>query len=191
MQAILSARHGTKFPIILAKSGTKNKSVVQRLLDTPLKSAIIGNQFQDIDPKILKQYADIATDFIPVVGDAKELYNIGSDLSKGKIGSALLGTTLFLIPGNIPQILRKAPSNLDNVIKIETLLPERLETGARTRTYLPEKVNDRPIQDAMIDLPIEMGDSKGKGALLDMKENKIILDHKLKEDLYPTAITHE
>ena len=164
LETILKGRKGLKIPILFAKEGTKNKSVVQQLLNTPLKSAVIGNQFQDLDPKILKQYADIATDFVPIVGDAKELYNIGSDLSKGRIGSALLGTTLFLIPGNIPQILRKVPSNLNNAIKIETFLPERLESGAIERTHLPKTINNKSITDAMLDIPLEMGDSQGKGA---------------------------
>lgn len=101
LQAILSARHGTKLPIILAKSGTKNKSVVQQLLDTPLKSAVIGNQFQDLDPKVLKQYADIATDFIPVVGDAKELYNIGENIKNKRYIPALASTLGFILPGNM------------------------------------------------------------------------------------------
>lgn len=50
LETILKGRKGLKIPILFAKEGTKNKSVVQRLLDTPLKSAVIGNQFQDLDP---------------------------------------------------------------------------------------------------------------------------------------------
>lgn len=202
MKFPILAKQGTKIPIILAEKGTKTpdqpqdskkpkQSAVQRFLNEPIKSAVFGNQFYNTDPEVLKQYADIATDFVPIVGDVKEAVSIAKDFKDKNYLPAILGTTLFLLPGNIPQIVKKLPKGIKNAIKIETFLPERLESGAIKRTHLPEKVNNKPIQEAMLDIPFEMGDSKGKGALYDFKNNKIILDDNLKESLYTEVIPHE
>ena len=43
----------------------------------------------------------------------------------------------------------------------------------------------------MLDIPIEIGDSKGQGALYDLVKNKIILDKSLEESLYSEVIPHE
>ena len=190
LQAILSARHGIKFPIIYAKPGRKLEKQRNRVTEQLL--SINNPRYQDPLTNTDKPLESVSiASILPGTGDIAKGASIINDISKGNIGSALLGTTLFLIPGNIPQILRKRPKNVDNVIEFETFIPERLNTGGIERTHLPEKVGDKPIVDAMLDVPIEMGDSQGKGAFYDLSQDKIILDNNLKESLYPEALTHE
>lgn len=190
LKDILSAHHGIKFPIIYAKPGRKLEKQRNRVTEQLL--SINHPRYQDPLTNKDKPLEPVSIAFIlPGTGDIAEGASIINDISKGNIGSALLGTTLFLIPGNIPQILRKRPKNVDNVIEFETFIPERLNTGGIERTHLPEKVGDKPIVDAMLDVPIEMGDSQGKGAFYDLSQDKIILDNNLKESLYPEALTHE
>lgn len=190
LRDIISAHSGIKLPIIYAKPGHKLKKQRNRVTEQLL--SINHPRYRDPLTNTDKPLEPVSiASILPGTGDVAEGASIINDISKGNIGSALLGTTLFLIPGNIPQILRKRPKNIDNVIEFETFIPERLNTGAIKRTHLPEKVGDKPIVDAMLDVPIEMGDSKGKGALYDIEKDQIILDHNLKESLYPEAIRHE
>lgn len=129
--------------------------------------------------------------FLPGTGDIAEGAQIINDISNKKFGNAALATTLFLVPGNITKIFKHLPANTDNIIKFETFLPERLESGAIQRTHLPEKVNDKPIQDAILDIPIEVGDSKWKGGTYNTKEGKIILDKNVDPSRYPEILVHE
>ena len=46
--------------------------------------------------------------FIPGIGDAMEIGQIGYDLSKGNYSNTALGIGLFLLPGNAGTILKKA-----------------------------------------------------------------------------------
>lgn len=129
--------------------------------------------------------------FLPGTGDIAEGAKIINDISNKKFGNAALATTLFLVPGNITKIFKYRPANTDNIIEFETFLPERLESGAIHRTYLPENVNDKPIQDAILDIPIEVGDSKWKGGTYNAKEGKIILDKNVDPSRYPEILVHE
>lgn len=196
MKFPILTKQGTKLPVILAKNGTTISRKQQKLYNRVTERLVQHNQ--NISPvtglkyeEPLQPLSQEIMSFVPGVGDAIEAGNIVKDATSGNIGSAVLGTILFFLPGNIPQIVKKLPKGIKNAVKIETFLPERLETGAIKRTYLPEKVNNKPIQEAMLDIPIEIGDSKGQGALYDLEKNKIILDKNLKESLYTAAIPHE
>ena len=169
LKTILKGRKGLKIPILFAKEGTKSKSVVQRLLDTPLKSVVIGNQFQDLDPKILKQYVNIATDFIPVVGDAKELYNIGENIKNKQYIPATISALSFLLPGNVTGGTRKLlgfnypyfdleyttksgnlikNKGIDKEIKnTESLLAKRYATKGNRILELPQELNGEQVSD--------------------------------------------
>ena len=200
MKFSILAKQGTKLPVILAAKGTNIPRKQQKLYDrvTERLTQQAYNQNKNISPitglkyeEPLQPLGQEIASFLPGVGDVIEVGNIVNDIKNKNYLPAILGTTLFLLPGNIPQIVRKLPEGTKNAIKIETFLPERLETGAIKRTHLPEKVNNKPIQEAMLDVPIEIGDSKGKAALYDFDNNKIILDKNLKESLYPEVIPHE
>jgi len=204
LETILKGKQGLKIPILFAKEGTKTQRYgtrkEQRRNDrvTKMISREINKKNQNVSPitglryeEPLQPLGQEIVSFLPGVGDVIEAGNIVNDIKNKNYLPAILGTTLFLLPGNIPQIVRKLPEGTKNAIKIKTFLPERLETGAIKRTHLPEKVNNKPIQEAMLDIPIEIGDSKGKAALYDFDNNKIILDKNLKESLYPEVIPHE
>ena len=163
--------------MILQESNKKNQNI----------SPITGLRYEEPLQPLEQEIAS----FLPGVGDVIEVENIVNDVKNKNYLPAILGTTLFLLPGNIPQIVRKLPEGTKNAIKIETFLPERLESGAIERTHLPKTINDKSITDAMLDIPLEMGDSQGKGAFYDLLKNKIILDNNLNKSLYPEALTHE
>lgn len=194
LQAILSARNGTKLPIITARSGRKldkqQARVTSRLYEIANRE---HKQQHPLTARTDKPLEPVSiASILPGTGDVAEGASIINDISKGNIGSALLGTTLFLIPGNIPQILRKRPKNVDNIIEFETFIPERLNTGGIDRTHLPEKVGDKPIVDAMLDVPIEMGDAHDYGGgLFNMTQNKIVLDKNTDPQHYPEILRHE
>lgn len=198
MKFSILAKQGTKLPVILAKNGTNIPRKQQKLYDRVTERLIQQNQDKNISPITGLKYEEPIQpltqeimSFLPGIGDVIEAGNIVNDIKNKNYLPAILGTTLFLLPGNIPQIVRKLPEGTNNAIKIETFLPERLETGAIKRTHLPGTVDNKPIQEAMLDVPIEIGDSKGKAALYDFDNNKIILDKNLKESLYSEVIPHE
>lgn len=204
LETILKGKQGLKIPILFAKEGTKtqrygtrkeqkrNDRVTEMILQESNKknqniSPITGLRYEEPLQPLEQEIAS----FLPGVGDVIEVENIVNDVKNKNYLPAILGTTLFLLPGNIPQIVRKLPEGTKNAIKIETFLPERLESGAIERTHLPKTINDKSITDAMLDIPLEMGDSQGKGAFYDLLKNKIILDNNLNKSLYPEALTHE
>ena len=193
LKDILSAHHGIKFPIIVARSGRKLKKqqdkVTSRLYEMAdrehkQKHPLTARTDKPLEPVSI-------TSILPGTGDIAEGASIINDLSNKNFGSAALATTLFLVPGNITKIFKHRPANIDNVIKFETFLPERLESGAIQRTYLPEKVNNKPIQEEMLEIPIEIGDSKWKGGTYNAKEGKIILDKNVNPSHYPEILVHE
>ena len=180
MKFPILAKSGTKLPVMLAKNGTNIPRKQQKLYDRVTERLIQQNQDKNISPITGLKYEEPIQpltqeimSFLPGIGDVIEAGNIVNDIKNKNYLPAILGTTLFLLPGNIPQIVRKLPEGTNNAIKIETFLPERLETGAIKRTHLPEKVNNKPIQEAMLDIPIEIGDSKGQGALYDLEKIKL------------------
>ena len=199
MKFPILAHSGTKLPVILAAKGTNIPRKQQKLYDRVTERLIQQNQNKNISPitglkyeKPLQPLGQEIASFLPGVGDVIEAGNIVNDIKNKNYLPAILGTTLFLLPGNIPQIVRKLPEGTKNAIKIETLLPERLESGAITRNYLPEKVNDKSITDAMLDVPIEIGNAKDKGGgLYNIVENKIILDKNIDKNNYSDILNHE
>lgn len=205
LETILKGHKGLKIPILFAKEGAKTQRYgtrkEQRRNDrvTKMISQKINKQNQNVSPitglryeEPLQPLGQEMVSFLPGVGDIIEAGNIVNDIKNKNYLPAILGTALFLLPGNIPQIVRKLPEGTKNAIKIETLLPERLESGAITRNYLPEKVNDKSITDAMLDIPIEIGDAKDKGGgLYNIVENKIILDKNIDKNNYSDILNHE
>ena len=166
LETILKGKQGLKIPILFAKEGTKNKSVVQQLLNTPLKSTVIGNQFSDLDPAVLKRYADVATDFVPILGDAKEVYNISRDIKNKNYFPATISTLSFILPGNFFNASRKLGftyphnkwdyvTNSGNIIKdlgidkeiknTESLLAKRYSTKENRIPELPQELNGEQV----------------------------------------------
>lgn len=198
MKFPILAKQGTKLPVILAAKGTNIPRKQQKLYDRVTERLTQQNQNKNVSPitglkyeEPLQPLGQEIVSFLPGIGDVIEAGNIVNDIRNKNYLPAILGTTLFLLPGNIPQIVRKLPEGTKNAIKIETLLPERLESGAITRNYLPEKVNDKSITDAMLDVPIEIGNAKDKGGgLYNIVENKIILDKNIDKNNYSDVLNH-
>jgi len=67
---------------------------------------------------------DVATDFIPGVGDAKELNRVMGDLQDGSYSEAGLGALLMLLPGALGKYIGPAYQ------KFRALLPDRKRTEA-------------------------------------------------------------
>ena len=119
LETILKGKQGLKIPILFAKDGIKtqrygtrkeqkrNDRVTEMILQESNKknqniSPITGLRYEEpLQPLGLE-----IVSFIPGVGDAIETGNIVNNAISGNIGSALLGASLFLIPGNIPTIIK-------------------------------------------------------------------------------------
>lgn len=204
LETILKGKQGLKIPILFAKEGTKTQRYgtrkEQRRNDrvTKMISREINKKNQNISPitglryeEPLQPLGQEIVSFLPGVGDVIEAGNIVNDVKNKNYLPAILGTTLFLLPGNIPQIFRKAhPSQ--NFKEIKTYLINRLDPETLSRLNIPETINERHIKDILNDISIEIGDASHKGgALYDAEKNKIVIDKNLPIDIYGEAIDHE
>lgn len=122
---------------------------------------------------------------LPGTGDIAEGASIINDMSKGKIGSALLGISLLAIPGAVTsktKILFKPTHH--------SYLSERLRKGSGNKIGIPEIIDGKHIADAMEEVPIYIT-SEPKGGAYHLNENAIFIDPSIPKEAYPDIIEHE
>ena len=114
MKFPILAKQGTKLPVILAKNGTAISRKQQKLYDSVTEKLTqqAHNRNKNISPitglkyeEPIQPLSQEIVSFVPGIGDAIEAENIIEDIVSGNLGSALLGTSLFVIPGNVPAIV--------------------------------------------------------------------------------------
>ena len=106
------AKQGTKLPVILAKNGTTISRKQQKLYNRVTERLVQHNQNKSISPitglkyeEPLQPLSQEIASFLPGTGDITEAGNIINNTVSGNLGSALLGASLFVIPGNVPAII--------------------------------------------------------------------------------------
>lgn len=184
LQAILSARHGIKLPIIYAKPGRKLEKQRNRVTEQLL--SINHPRYQDPLTNTDKPLEPISiASILPGTGDIAEGASIINDIAKGNIGSALLGTTLFLIPGAVT-------SKTKTLFKptYHSYLSERLRKGSGNKIGIPEIIDGKHIADAMEEVPIYIT-PEPKGGAYHLNENAIFIDPSIPKEAYPDIIEHE
>ena len=105
----LLAKSGIKVPSFRSgrKLAKQHSRVTERLYDIAEQSRQYKQESSQptIRSEEPLQQVSIAS-FLPGTGDVSEIGSIINDASSGNIGAALLGASLFVIPGNIPTILK-------------------------------------------------------------------------------------
>lgn len=190
MKFPILAKQGTKLPVILAKNGTTISRKQQKLYNRVTERLVQHNQNKNISPitglkyeEPLQPLSQEIMSFVPGVGDAIEAGNIIKDATSGNIGSALLGASLFVIPGNVPTIVKGIfkPSK-------ELNLSKRFKTGAKERVGYNDKVNNIPTEDYIQNYQAwETNQSSSYNPLFD----KILLDENLPEFRKNEVLEHE
>lgn len=190
MKFPILARSGTKLPVILAKNGTTISRKQQKLYDRVTERLTQQNQNKNVSPitglkyeEPLQPFTQEIISFIPGIGDAIEAGNIIKDATSGNIGSALFGASLFVIPGNIPTIIKRIFKP-----KSELNLAKRFKTGARERVGYNEKINNIPTEDYIQKYQAwETDQPSSYNALYD----KILLNENLPEFKKNEVLEHE
>lgn len=190
MKFPIFAKQGTKLPVILAKNGTTSSRKQQKLYNRVTERLVQQAHNQNISPvtglkyeEPLQPLTQEIMSFVPGTGDIIEAGNIINNTVSGNLGSALLGASLFVIPGNVPTIIKGIfkPSK-------ELNLSKRFKTGAKERVGYNNKVNNIPTEDYIQNYQAwETNQPSSYNPLFD----KILLDENLPEFRKNEVLEHE
>jgi len=76
---------------------------------------------QNLGLQTMGNVADVATDFMPVIGDAKDVIRIGTDIAKGDYTNAALTAGLMALPGSASAIKRILPRKFSTKLVYKAL----------------------------------------------------------------------
>ena len=185
LQDILSARHGIKLPIIAARSGRKLKKQQDHVTSCLYEMADREHKQQHpLTARTDKPLEPVSiASVLPGTGDVAEGASIINDISKGNIGSALLGAGLFMIPGNIPTIIKGTFKGNPNRVFIKRML----DGGYKRIGYL-DNVEDVPIEDFLKNYEALKANNSSH---YDPTFNKIIIDESKPAELQEEMLDHE
>lgn len=112
LQAILSARHGIKFPIIYAKPGRKLEKQRNRVTEQLL--SINNPRYQDPLTNTDKPLESVSiASILPGTGDVAEGASIVDNILNKNIPQALISVGLFALPGNFSKVTKTLGFNLN------------------------------------------------------------------------------
>ena len=120
---------------------------------------------------------------LPGTGDVAEGASIINDISKGNIGSALLGAGLFMIPGNIPTIIKGTFKGNPNRVFIKRMLD-----GGYKRVGYSDNIEDVPIENFLKNYEALKANNSSH---YDPTFNKIIIDDSKSTELQEEILDHE
>lgn len=87
------------------------------------KDSMFALPWQSED-RTVGEIVDSLTDWVPIVGDTKEVYRIGSDIEEGDYLDAALGAGLFVVPGAVASkagpYIRKGAERVMNFLRPKT-----------------------------------------------------------------------
>ena len=122
----------------------------------------------------LKPMEQEIVEVLPGTGDVAEVTQIGKDLFRGNVGSALLGASLFFIPGNLGKInLTNADANniIDSIRKLN-IDDSYQQYGFRMREAMNRIPGNQPIVDQLTDSELGYLLQKREEAIKNIPKNQ-------------------